>query len=83
MESYTYTDISSGFFEQAMEKFAKWGDMIEYAKSDVEQDPQIQGSFKDWKFYVISQRMSCMLLSIWIARCDMCANCFVREVNWC
>jgi NADPH:quinone reductase-like Zn-dependent oxidoreductase/malonyl CoA-acyl carrier protein transacylase len=53
MKSYTYTDISSGFFEQAAEKFSSWGDMIQYAKLDIEQDPQTQAGFENRRFDVI------------------------------
>ncbi|KAL9123055.1 MAG: hypothetical protein Q9187_000382 [Circinaria calcarea] len=39
---YDLTDISSGFFEAAREKFGAWGDMISYNKLDVEQDAEQQ-----------------------------------------
>lgn len=41
--SYTYTDISSGFFENARTKFAQWSRRITYQKLDVGQDPFSQG----------------------------------------
>ncbi|TLD08011.1 hypothetical protein PspLS_12074 [Pyricularia sp. CBS 133598] len=41
--SYTFTDISAGFFEPASNKLADWGDMIDYKKLDIEQDPEEQG----------------------------------------
>ncbi|TVY86512.1 Highly reducing polyketide synthase, partial [Lachnellula willkommii] len=50
---YAYTDISSGLFEQAAEKFSGWGDMTEYAKLDIEQDPETQSGFKDRRFDMI------------------------------
>lgn len=40
---YDFTDISSGFFEAAREKFAAWGDMMSYKRFDVEADPYKQG----------------------------------------
>ena len=40
---YDFTDISSGFFEEAREKFQAWGDLITYQKLDVEQDLVPQG----------------------------------------
>ena len=40
---YDFTDISSGFFEKAREKLAKWGDRISFKKFDVENDPESQG----------------------------------------
>ncbi|KAL8420676.1 hypothetical protein RB594_003459 [Gaeumannomyces avenae] len=41
--SYTYTDISSGFFENASAKLARWSQRITYKKLDVTQDPVAQG----------------------------------------
>ena len=35
---YDFTDISSGFFEAARQKFAKWGDMMDFKKLDIEKD---------------------------------------------
>ncbi|KAI1125435.1 polyketide synthase [Nemania abortiva] len=42
-ESYTFTDISSSFFEGASEVFEDWGNRIIYKPFDVEQDPVEQG----------------------------------------
>ncbi|TPX07104.1 uncharacterized protein E0L32_010999 [Thyridium curvatum] len=36
---YTFTDISSGFFDAAKTKLAAWGDLIEFKKLDIEVDP--------------------------------------------
>ncbi|KAI1102916.1 putative polyketide synthase [Jackrogersella minutella] len=52
-ESYTYTDISSGFFEKAEQKFSDWNGLIEYRKLNIEQDPSAQGYKEDEKFDVI------------------------------
>ena len=41
--SYDFTDISSGFFEAAQEKFEAWKDLVRYKKLDIEQDPVKQG----------------------------------------
>ncbi|KAI1842497.1 hypothetical protein JX266_011251 [Neoarthrinium moseri] len=43
VEQYTYTDISSGFFEDAREKFSQWEDLIDFVTLDVEVDPEKQG----------------------------------------
>ncbi|KAK4153322.1 hypothetical protein C8A00DRAFT_33947 [Chaetomidium leptoderma] len=51
-KSYTYTDISTGFFEQAADKFSRWSDMVEFRKLDIEQDPDSQG-YQDQRFDVI------------------------------
>nr|WHN38867.1 polyketide synthase 6 [Elsinoe perseae] len=40
---YTFTDISSGFFDEARDKLAEWGPMIKYQKLDIEQSPTDQG----------------------------------------
>jgi acyl transferase domain-containing protein/predicted O-methyltransferase YrrM len=39
---YDFTDISSGFFETAKEKFSAWDGLMTYSKLDIEQDPGIQ-----------------------------------------
>lgn len=36
---YTYTDISSGFFERARSKFSQWSDQIEFKTLDISRDP--------------------------------------------
>ncbi|KAL9617355.1 MAG: hypothetical protein Q9160_007843 [Pyrenula sp. 1 TL-2023] len=40
---YTFTDISSGFFENARIKLASWSQRIKYKKLDISQDPMKQG----------------------------------------
>lgn len=40
---YVYTDISSGFFEGAREKFKDWSHLIQYRKLDIEAEPSQQG----------------------------------------
>ncbi|KFA59987.1 hypothetical protein S40285_08484 [Stachybotrys chlorohalonatus IBT 40285] len=43
LERYTYTDISSGFFEEARKGFVGWGDYMDFKTLDVERDPLEQG----------------------------------------
>ncbi|KAK2781485.1 Type I Iterative PKS [Onygenales sp. PD_12] len=40
---YTYTDISSGFFEKARDKFRAWGEFITYRCLNISVDPSDQG----------------------------------------
>jgi ubiquinone/menaquinone biosynthesis C-methylase UbiE len=41
--SYTFTDISSGFFENAAARFAKETDKIKFKTMDIEKPPADQG----------------------------------------
>ena len=41
--SYDFTDVSSGFFEGARERFADWGDLIRYKRFDADANPDEQG----------------------------------------
>lgn len=41
--SYTYTDISSGFFEMAVENFSNHSHKMKYKTLDIEKDPLRQG----------------------------------------
>ncbi|KIM94092.1 hypothetical protein OIDMADRAFT_207730 [Oidiodendron maius Zn] len=41
--SYEFTDLSSGFFEAAQDKFKAWKNLVKYKKLDIEQDPEKQG----------------------------------------
>lgn len=41
--SYTYTDISPGFFEKAKGKLKNWRNVLEYKRLDIEKDPFSQG----------------------------------------
>jgi acyl transferase domain-containing protein/NADPH:quinone reductase-like Zn-dependent oxidoreductase/SAM-dependent methyltransferase len=41
--TYTFTDISTGFFDKAREKLAPWSDRMIYKKLDIGLDPATQG----------------------------------------
>lgn len=41
--SYDFTDISSGFFENAKERFNQWGSLLNFKKLNIEEDPINQG----------------------------------------
>ena len=40
---YDFTDISTGFFEQARARLRDWGDLVHYHPLNIELDPQEQG----------------------------------------
>ncbi|GAM42162.1 hypothetical protein TCE0_043f15878 [Talaromyces pinophilus] len=40
---YTFTDVSTGFFEKAKERFSAWSDIIEFKVYNAEKDPASQG----------------------------------------
>jgi ubiquinone/menaquinone biosynthesis C-methylase UbiE len=56
--SYDFTDVSSGFFEAAKEKFHNWQDLVRYKKLDIEQDPSKQG-FEEGTYDVV---VACQVL---------------------
>lgn len=41
--AYTYTDISSGFFERARDKFGRWAGQMDFKTLDISRDPAEQG----------------------------------------
>ena len=41
--SYTFTDISAGFFEKAREKFATWEEYLEFKTLNIENEVEAQG----------------------------------------
>jgi acyl transferase domain-containing protein/NADPH:quinone reductase-like Zn-dependent oxidoreductase/NAD(P)-dependent dehydrogenase (short-subunit alcohol dehydrogenase family)/SAM-dependent methyltransferase len=43
LDKYTYTDISSGFFERARQKFGRWTGQMEFQTLDISADPLPQG----------------------------------------
>ncbi|KAL2008035.1 hypothetical protein VTN00DRAFT_8017 [Thermoascus crustaceus] len=51
-KSYTYTDISSGFFEKAEERFKDWRALLNFRKLDIEEDPDKQG-YEGQKYDVV------------------------------
>jgi SAM-dependent methyltransferase len=52
LDSYTFTDISSSFFENAADIFAPWKDRMVFKVYDAERDPTTQG-FKEGQYDVI------------------------------
>ncbi|KAF8850740.1 hypothetical protein BDZ45DRAFT_184816 [Acephala macrosclerotiorum] len=50
--SYTYTDISPGFFEKAKAKFKNWRHVLEFKRLDIEKDPLAQG-FEEGHYDII------------------------------
>lgn len=40
---YTYTDLSTGFFDKAKEKFESWRKVLDFQRLDIETDPLSQG----------------------------------------
>lgn len=50
--SYTFTDISAGFFEEARVAFAEHGDQINYQVLNIDQDPLTQG-FEEHEYDLI------------------------------
>ncbi|KAH8658350.1 polyketide synthase [Xylariales sp. PMI_506] len=43
LSSYTFTDISTGFFDKAEERLSKYGELVEFKKLDIEHPPEQQG----------------------------------------
>ena len=50
-KSYTFTDISSGFFEQAQTNFKDWESLMDFRRLNIEEDPVEQGFEKQYKQY--------------------------------
>ncbi|KAL7925223.1 polyketide synthase [Trichoderma austrokoningii] len=55
--SYTYTDISAGFFEAAQERFREYSSLMEWAVLDIERDPCEQG-FEKHSFDSLAQTLT-------------------------
>lgn len=49
---YTFTDISSGFFEKAKQRFQPWGDLMTFQSLNIERSPVDQG-FQTGKYDLI------------------------------
>ncbi|KAJ5088039.1 hypothetical protein N7456_011655 [Penicillium angulare] len=43
ISSYTFTDISAGFFEKAKQRFHAWSDIMSFQTLNIEKSPKIQG----------------------------------------
>jgi emericellamide synthase (highly reducing iterative type I polyketide synthase) len=43
LDRYTFTDISTGFFEKAEQKLEKFSNLLEFKKLDIEHSPEKQG----------------------------------------
>jgi acyl transferase domain-containing protein len=43
IKKYTYTDVSSGFFETAKDRLGRWESIIDYRTLDISRDPVDQG----------------------------------------
>ncbi|KAL2875455.1 hypothetical protein SGCOL_009367 [Colletotrichum sp. CLE4] len=56
--SYTFTDVSAGFFEAAAKKLDDFGDMISFKKLDIEVDP-VEQSFEAGSYDLI---IACQVL---------------------
>ncbi|KAL9080059.1 MAG: hypothetical protein Q9159_007665 [Coniocarpon cinnabarinum] len=52
LEKYCFTDISSGFFDNAQELLKDWTGHVEYRRLDLEQDPGDQG-FEDQAYDLV------------------------------
>lgn len=50
--TYTFTDISAGFFDKAKERLSQWSERMIYSKLDISQDPLSQG-FKPEAYDVV------------------------------
>ncbi|KAL6719561.1 hypothetical protein ACLMJK_003803 [Lecanora helva] len=53
-ESYTFTDISSGFFEKAEDLLQDWNESVSFQRLDIEKDPQEQGFKQNYYDLVIA-----------------------------
>ena len=54
-EHYVFTDISSGFFQTARDRFADFGDLISYQTLDIENDPAEQGFNDKYDLIIAAQ----------------------------
>ncbi|RDA92440.1 hypothetical protein CP533_6453 [Ophiocordyceps camponoti-saundersi (nom. inval.)] len=53
-ESYTFTDISPGFFEAASEAFAPWAAKMSFKTLDIDKEPERQGFAAEYDLIVAS-----------------------------
>ncbi|KAF2973282.1 hypothetical protein GQX73_g405 [Xylaria multiplex] len=54
-DHYTFTDISSGFFQAARDRFGAWGDLVSYQPLNVENDPAEQGFTEKYDLIIAAQ----------------------------
>jgi NADPH:quinone reductase-like Zn-dependent oxidoreductase/SAM-dependent methyltransferase len=54
-DHYTFTDISSGFFQAGRERFAAWGDLISYQALNIENEPAEQGFTEKYDLIIAAQ----------------------------
>lgn len=54
---YIFTDISSGFFENARKKLSRWSDWLHYEKLDISKDPVSQGFVADTYDLVVASNV--------------------------
>lgn len=54
-EHYTFTDISSGFFQAARDRFAAYGDLLSYQPLNIEQDLAEQGFTEKYDLIIAAQ----------------------------
>ncbi|KAK8107122.1 uncharacterized protein PG998_009135 [Apiospora kogelbergensis] len=52
---YDFTDISSGFFQPARDRFAAWGDLVTYQALNIENDPAEQGFVQKYDLIIAAQ----------------------------
>ncbi|KAK3904486.1 hypothetical protein C8A05DRAFT_13641 [Staphylotrichum tortipilum] len=68
--SYDFTDVSSGFFEAAKDKFQDWKSVMRFKKLDIEQDPASQG-FDEGTYDVV---IACQVLHATVSMQNTMAN---------
>lgn len=57
-QSYTFTDVSTGFFEEAQVKFKAWEGLVDYRRLDIERDP-VESGFEEGGYDVV---VACLVL---------------------
>ncbi|PYH67688.1 type I polyketide synthase [Aspergillus vadensis CBS 113365] len=55
--NYTFTDISSGFFEKAQVKLKSWAPFMTYARLNIEEDPFSQGFVEGYYDVIIASNV--------------------------
>jgi ubiquinone/menaquinone biosynthesis C-methylase UbiE len=68
--SYDFTDVSSGFFEAAKDKFQDWKSVMRFKKLDIEQAPASQG-FEEGTYDVV---IACQVLHATVSMQNTMAN---------